>query len=104
MIQIRFAAAAPLEASAQKFDLKVGGIKVGALASEQSFRGAVAAAAAAVAGIGPAVAAAVNFLLGLEASRDPFFISALRVINDGGVGPDNSAARMSKEVLRKGSK
>lgn len=60
--------------------------------------------AAAVADIGPAVVAAVNFLLGLEASRDPFFISALRVINDGGVGPDNSAARMSNEVLRKGSK
>lgn len=58
-----------------------------------------------VADIGPAVAAAaVNFLLVLWASRDPFFISALRVINDGEGGPDNSAARMSKKVLRKGSK
>lgn len=57
------------------------------------------AAAAAVADIGPAVVAAVNFLPGLQASGDPFFIFALRVINDGGVGPDNSTARMSKEVL-----
>lgn len=63
-----------------------------------------AARPSSVADIGPAVAAAVNFLPGLEASRDPFFISALRVINDGGGGPDNSTARMSKKVLRKGSK